>query len=332
MPEPRKADAAQIRARLATLQQAAWLGARKWWPLHVYHFAELRNVVSILESGILACRDDGRMAIDTASGQVLDHTEQRWKGYARFYFRPRTPTQHQVEGFRPLGQYGSLGKHCPMLFILMFEADEILTRHDTEFSNGNLASGGVDVGSDAAFFDGLPFADIYHEGPMPRERIRHLTFHRCAEAVIPGRVDLGALKYVCCRSDAEYHTLWHSLSASARTQHQKKFTVGATPNVHFRFWTFVENVSLEPQLATFRFNPSSLTPGPFHAKATFTSKVWGTRTWEDAGYRTPPVLSLNLGQDTPMAAYEARLELDGNLAYRGTFKPTDNGIVVPTRR
>jgi hypothetical protein len=332
MSEPRKADAERIRAQLTALRHAPWLGSRTWWPQFVYHFAELRNVVSILESEVLVSRHDARMVVDTASGQVLDHTEQHWKQYARFYFRPRTPTQYQVEGFRPPNQYGSLGKHCPMLFILMFGADEILTRHDTSFSDGNLASGGVRVGSDAPFFEQLPFQDIYHEGAMPRDRIRHFTYHRCAEAIVPGRVDLDGLKFICCRSDAEYHTLWHSLSAAIRNRYQKKFTVGATPNVHFRYWTFVENVTLEPQLATFRFNPSSLAKGPFHARATFTSKIWGIRTWEDAAYHTPPSLALNLGAETPTAAYEARLELDGNLAYRGQFLPAENGIVLPIRR
>jgi hypothetical protein len=333
MPEPqRKPDADRIRARLATLQQAEWLGTRKWWPQHVYHFAELKNLLAILESGVLGSRDDGRMVVDTASGQVLDHTEQRWKSYARFYFRPRTPTQYQVEGFRPPERYGTLGKHCPMLFILMFDSADILTRRQTEFSNGNLGAGAPEVGSNADFFDALPFERIYHEGPMPRDLVRSLTYHRCAEAIVPGRVDLSALKFICCRSDAEYHTLWHSLPAAIRTTFLKKFTIGAVPNVHFRYWTFVENVSLGARLATFRFNPSSYTPGPFHAKATFTSRTWGTRVWENAAYTTPPVLTLDLGADTVSAPYEAKLELDGNLAYRGHFKPSDDGIVVPTRR
>lgn len=332
MPEiARKPDSDRIRARLATLQQAPWLGAQKWWPQNVYHFAELTNVVSILESSELGCRDEARMKVDTASTNVLINTEQRWKSYARFYFRPRTPTQYQVEGFRPVSRYGTLGKHCPMLFILMFDSAEILTMQQTGFSDGNLAAG-PNVGTDAAFFDALPFEKIYHEGQMPREAIRNLTFHRCAEVLVPGHVDLSALKFICCRSTAEYHTLWHSLSASVRNKLQKKFTVGAVPHVHFRFWTFVEDVSLEPKLVTFRFNPSSLTPGPFRAKATIISPVWGTRVWENAEYTTPPVLALNLGDDISAADYEVKLELDDNLAYHGIFKLPGDGLVVSANR
>ncbi len=335
MPDPqRKPDAARIKARIATLQQADWLGSHKWWPQYVYHFAELKNVVAILTAGQLCCRNEHRMLVDTASSSVIANTEDHWKAYVRFYFRPRTPTQYQVEGFRPPTHYGTLGKHCPMLFILMFEAADILTLADTEFTNGNLAGSRLSVGRTADFFEALPFPSIYHEGSMPPDAKKELTFHRCAEVIVPGRVDLSALRYVCCRSDAEYSTLSAALPAAVRTQYLKKITSGAAANVHFRYWSFVESVSVEYRLVTFRFNPSSYTPGPFHAKATFTSPVWGVRIWENPAYSTnanQAKLAINLGE-VPLAAYEAKLELDGNLAYLGSFSPTADGILVPARR
>lgn len=328
----RKPDADRIRAKLTALQQLPSLGSRSWWPLYVFHFAELKNAVSILESGSLACRNQNLMKVDTASPDVIGNTGNEWKAYARFYFRPRTPTQYQVEGFRPVGQFGSLGKHCPMPFILMFEAADVVTRATTAFSTGNMGVGTPQVGHDANFFEALPFERIYHEGPMPQETKSSIKYHRCAEVLVPGALDLDAVKYICCRSDAEYQTLWNSLSANTRTKFQNRFTVGANPHVHFRYWTFVESVTLEEALVTFRFNPSTITPGPFHAKVTITGPKLGTRTWENQAFTSQPVFQLGLGADAQPSNYDVTLELNGNVAYYGVFRLTESGLVGRAQR
>lgn len=331
MPEyARKAEAPRIQARLAALQVLPTLGSRNWWPLYVFHFAALPNAISILESGSLACRGHNLMKVDTASPNVIGNTGNQWKAFARFYFRPRTPTQHQVEGFRPVTQFGSLGKHCPMPFVLLFDAAEILTRESTLFSTGNMGVGTPEVGSDAAFFDALPFEQIYHDGPMPAETKSSIKYHRCAEVLVPGALDLEPLKYICCRSDAEYQTLWNSLSSNARTKYQNRFAIGANPHVHHRFWTFIESVTLETSSIIFRFNPSTYTPGPFHAKVTITgSAKFGIRTWEDQAFTTTgrTVFTLGLGADAPPSSYEVTLELNDDLAYRGIYRLGESAVV-----
>jgi hypothetical protein len=63
------------------------------------------NAIKILESGQLLSRkkliEAGEMITDNASAEVIDNTDEAWKGYVRLYFRPRTPTQHNNQGFRP---------------------------------------------------------------------------------------------------------------------------------------------------------------------------------------------------------------------------------------
>jgi hypothetical protein len=327
----RKPDAERIRGRLAALQTAAWLG-KKWWPKYVYHFAELRNAVSILESGQLLCRQRGAMRVDTASEQVLDATDEKWKGCARLYFRPRTPTQHQVEGFRPRGQYGSLGKHCAMPFVFMFDAEDVLTRESTKFSEGNLAAANVSVDVTADFFEQIPFEKVFHDGAMSATEKAAIKFHRCAEVLVPVCLELSALRYVWCRSPAEYQTLFNSLAAAKRRLYQKKFGVGAQADVHFRFWTFLEDVNLEPSRIVFRFNPSTKTPGPFHARATIISSQHGELVWEDAQFKTSPSFVLNLSVFTEPVDYTVRFELDDQLAYLGQFKASDRGLVGVIRK
>lgn len=137
----RKPDAARIEARLESLRQANWIGpARQWWPKYVFRFDDIQNAVRILQSGKVSCRAKRGEALETASQEVLGHTEETWKNHVRLYFRPRTPTQYQVEGFRPQGQFGSLQAHMPVPVFFLFDAKDILTRASTKFSNGNLAA------------------------------------------------------------------------------------------------------------------------------------------------------------------------------------------------
>jgi hypothetical protein len=325
MPDvPRKADAAAIRARWETLKKESWL-AKPWWPDYLYHFAELRNTAAILESGELRCRDEASIVVDTASPIVLAKTEERWRKYVRLYFRPRTPTQHQVEGFRPAGNYGTMGKHCPMPFVFMFDAVDVLTRQRTEFSVGNLGAH-ADVGDSAEFYAAIPFEHVFHEGPMPPEAKSTIRFHRCAEALVPSRLDFSALKYVWCRSPAEKETLLNCLSPAARKKYQQRIGLGAQVNVHFRFWTFVEEVTLGPQQMVFRFNPSTQTPGPFRIYVQIES-AQGPSHWKSDDYQAKDVLRINLATFPKPASYAVKLTLDGDLAYHGKFNLAESGLV-----
>jgi RNA:NAD 2'-phosphotransferase (TPT1/KptA family) len=51
----------------------------RWWPHYAYHYTDIRNAVSILESGMLYSRMQAEelhvMQNDNASRQVIDMTE-----------------------------------------------------------------------------------------------------------------------------------------------------------------------------------------------------------------------------------------------------------------
>src|SRR4051812_16057251 len=124
----RKPDSADIETFVDQLRQSPWLGpARQWWPKFLFHFASLDRV-QILETGKLLCRSRKPMARDTATPAVMSRTSDAWKDHVRLYFRPRTPTQFQIEGFRAPSDYGSLGQHMPVPVFFLFDAKEILTR------------------------------------------------------------------------------------------------------------------------------------------------------------------------------------------------------------
>lgn len=187
-----KADSDEIASFLEDLQSSSWLGAsRSWWPKYVFHFTELSNVVSILNDERLLCRNilKGREGFtDIASSQIIDSTLDQWKKYVRLYFRPRTPTQFANEGFRPINRR-RLNSHCPIPVVLLFNAQAILTRTGSQFSEGNLGAGGaVAVGNTADFLRILSFKDIYHDSAIwgvDDARKNKILFHRNAEIIVP---------------------------------------------------------------------------------------------------------------------------------------------------
>src|SRR5205809_2806097 len=208
-----------------------------------------------------------------------------WKDCVRLYFRPRTPTQHQVEGFRPAGGLGSLGKHMPVPIFLLFDAKEILTRKTTRFSTGNLSQN-PPVGEDAAFFESIPFEKIYHDSWMREEEKSEIKFHRHAEIIVPHELDLDGLRRIWCRSEAEYQTLLHLLPPQLAKKFRERIGQGKRPSLHFCKWTHVESTALEQNRISLTFNQSTITPGPFAAELRVTNQRTGDEyRWANSNFQ-----------------------------------------------
>ena len=318
----RKPDAARIEARLDGLRQANWIGpARQWWPKYVFRFDDIQNAVRILQCGKVLCRAKRGEALETASQEVLDHTKETWKNHVRLYFRPRTPTQYQVEGFRPKGQFGSLQAHMPVPVFFLFDAKDILTRASTKFSDGNLAAHPV-VGENADYFEAIPFEKVYHDSWMSEGEKANIKFHRHAEVVVPDELDLDALQLIWLRTEAEYKTLLHLLPLAAVKKHGPKIRHGKKPNLHFNNWSFVESASLEQNKISLVFNASTLTPGPFAAHLEVRNRATGAGyKWENPQFQAKDTLTVGIPQIKKAAAYDVRFTLDGAVGYADRFTP-----------
>lgn len=281
----RKPDAEDINRFLGFLKSQPWLGsARKWWPDFLFRVDNVDSAAAILNSGRLYSREAAMarvlMTTDSASPTVISKTQDRWKSFVRLYFRPRTPTQYSNEGFRPKGQY-ALQSHCPVPVVMMFDASDILTWETTQFSNGNLAAPGALTGSDAGFLRRIPFEMVYHDEWLDELNKRMVVFHRHAEAIVPNEMDLAALRFIQCRTQAEYETLMCLLNDNARQAFSNKIGVGARANLHFRHWTYMDQVQLDRETIRFEFNRSSRAAGPFYARVEITEGGTGrVYTWE----------------------------------------------------
>ena len=166
MTRRQKPDARRIAQFLAHLKDAKWLGpARRWWPDYVFHSTDIKNAVSILTIGTIFSRLEaqrrGLMDNDNASQEILGSTDDEWKDYVRLYFRPGTPTQANNEGFRPQ-KHRWQGAHCPVPIYFLFDSKSVLSRIDSQFSDGNLASRVAKVFSSSTDLARLPFERIYH--------------------------------------------------------------------------------------------------------------------------------------------------------------------------
>lgn len=330
MNPPRKADRQAILAHIRNLKAQPWLGrSRAWWPDYVFRFDHIEAAAKILNSGRLlsraAARAAGVMSMDCASPSVIAYTDEYWYQYVRLYFRPKTPTQFDGEGFRPPDQY-ELGACCPIPVVMLFDAGDVLTRAATEFSEGNLARN-PRTGNDAAFLREIPFELVYHNTWFDKSQRDAIVFHRHAEVLVPNELDLGPLLFVGCRTQAEYETLSRLLEPSVLREWAGKIGLGTDMNLYYRYWTFVEQVDLSPEQIVFKFNPSSRTPGPFRAHVEILEHATERRHyWERSDFHATSDLEIELKSLTEPDAYGVRFTLDGHLAYAGTFESSNKPV------
>ncbi|MDE2939407.1 MAG: DUF4433 domain-containing protein [Chloroflexota bacterium] len=217
-----EAEIEAIRQHLANLRRAKWMDvARQLWPAHLFHSTDINNAVSILRSGQLLSRaeaeESGRLAVDIASRDVISQTDPRWKKYVRFYFRPRAPTQYRNEGFRP-SQSQELQSHCPVPVYLIFDALSVISRADSHFTDGNAGAAASNPSNEVNYLKQIPFNLVYHDSAFPPEERYKIVYHRNAEVMVPKRIGLESLRFIGCRSSAEYETLLHLLSPGVRSR------------------------------------------------------------------------------------------------------------------
>jgi hypothetical protein len=322
-----KPDSAQIVAFLRDLEQQEWIrrSERRWWPRYLFHYTDIQNTVRILESGHLYSRqhatDTGSLVVSSGSDTVLSATRSDIKGYVRLYFRPKTPTQYHAEGIRSK-QTLSASKfpdaHCPVPVFFLFSSEKILALDNCRFSDRNLAAANPQVFSTAAELSRLDWKSIYHNGPVdPFDSDRSEIIHkRMAEVVVPDSLDLSALRWLYCRSEAEKETLLCLLPEPLRSQYLSRIVATSRSDLFFRKHTFIESVRLASEHAVVSFSPDTDSAGPFLLEATIESGGEPRRL-------SAPNFSLNKFTwkiDTrTYERYTLEIRLDGWLAYRNSY-------------
>lgn len=178
----RKPDAVEIAAFMRQLpSQLGLSGGRASWPNFLFHTTDLENAVGILKSGVLYSRNHvmslGSIVVDSAHQEIIGQTDAFARSCARFYFRPRTPTNFHTEGFRPNPDPRVESHGIIVMFV--FDAVEVLTRPGTIFTDGNAAHRHSRRGIDAAFLRTIPFDMVYHDQTFSRRSGRVCSSQEC---------------------------------------------------------------------------------------------------------------------------------------------------------
>lgn len=325
-----KSDANIIRGFLDKLKEESFLrdGERKWWPDFLFHYTGILNALKILSGGYLFSRhyliSKGRTFADSGSREVLGNTDQDIMKFVRLYFRPLTPTQFHSEGVRSsefLEKSKFPDAHCPFPVFFLFSSNEVLSKKHVEFSNGNLGRMGVQRYKTGRELMALPWKKIYHHSGSFGNDKSSIIFHRNAEVIVPNKLNLDSLRLIYCRSYAEKETLMHLLDSDLRDKYGRIITASTRRTLFNRRHTFIENVRLSPDLASFQFSPDTESPGPFNIRVTILDLAQGaSHRWESSGGASG-IIDVPIKE--PISNYEVRLHLDNILVYANGFEVLD---------
>jgi hypothetical protein len=149
------------------------------WKGHIYHFSHIENAVAIIKNRKIQSRNKATIKGD-AAGNVV-HLRDDAHDYARFYFRPHTPTQFYNEflGKNTTDGYNSsnfgwvswyekargLGfPKCPIPIFFKFSLQEVLFKNEKQccISNGNMQTGSTQFGSVEKMINKFGFDDLYY--------------------------------------------------------------------------------------------------------------------------------------------------------------------------
>ena len=153
-------------------QQSKWKGS-------IYHFSHIDNAVEIIKNRKIQSRNKATIKGD-AAGNVV-HLRNDAHDYARFYFRPHTPTQFYNEflgkntsdGYNS-NNYGWVSWYekarglgfpkCPIPIFFRFSLQDVLFKDKEQcyISNGNMQTGSTQFGSIAKMINKFGFEDLYY--------------------------------------------------------------------------------------------------------------------------------------------------------------------------
>lgn len=197
-----------------------------WWPKYAYHYTDIENALLILDKHTIYSRtnamNEGLMRNDNANTSIISTTGDA-VDYARFYFRPLTPTQYRNEGFKhpDFDYHQSYNANVPVPIFFVFDLCMMLeSTEGIVFSEMGQAGYGSPRRSSVEEFSKFNFSMIYSNGIMSKPELEKRYRH--AEILVPEQYDIDScLKYIVCRSECERMTLLNVLREHSRDVYLK---------------------------------------------------------------------------------------------------------------
>lgn len=148
------------------------------WKRYIYHFSHIDNAIEIIRSRKIQSRNNAIIRGD-AAGNVV-HLRSEAHDYARFYFRPHTPTQfyneylgkNTTDGYESkesgwvswYEKARSLGfPKCPVPIFFKFSLQEVLFKNERAccISNGNMQTNSTTFGSIDSMINKFSFDELF---------------------------------------------------------------------------------------------------------------------------------------------------------------------------
>lgn len=166
---------------------------------YIYHFAHLFTVIKIIQASKILSRNKAVGSFDNAAGTTIINRTDKAHNFARFYFRPQTPTQFYNEclgwdsylstsyGKSYYSQSRNLGlPKCPIPVFLKFDLKEVLMKMADKcyYSTGNMQTDRAKVLKVADnpnslqtnyLYDNISDAFSMAGGPYNYDRQRHIS-------------------------------------------------------------------------------------------------------------------------------------------------------------
>lgn len=224
-------------------------GFQKWWTKFVFHYNDINNIVSILNSGKLYSRNKakelGLLRTDIANDDVIANTNLNVGEYTRFYFGAKTPTLYNNEGLIPQNQIKNKA-HCPVPVFLLFDFIEILSIENIYFSNGNMGAKQLEVYNDIKNLRALEWSYIYHREHLQNDGLKsHIIYCRNAEVLVKDEVDVyKSLKWICVRSSADKDTLFNLVDTNTKELIKDKIKIFTTDGLFHNHRTYLNTIKL----------------------------------------------------------------------------------------
>lgn len=233
----------------------------KWWTKYAFHYTDIMNALSILQSGKLFSRTKAQaehlMKNDNASYQVIDATALAIQSYVRFYFRPLTPTQYYNEGYKPpkLRYDSDQNANVPVPIFFAFNLEKLLSDPNVKFSEFSQAGYGSRLLSGADDFSKLAFDKIYSDGLVDSETRKY----RHAELLYPDFYPIkDSLEAILCRNEFEQSMLLSMLYRQNEKAfyEYKPFIKVCREKMFEKNGLFLQNVQLDKNKISFSFADS----------------------------------------------------------------------------
>ncbi len=186
------------------------------WKGSIYHFSHIDNAIEIIKNRKIQSRNKANIKGD-AAGNVV-HRRGDAHNYARFYFRPQTPTQfyneflgkNTTDGYETHGNWISwydkargLGfPKCPIPIFFRFSIKEVLFRYEKKccVSNGNMQADSTQFNAIEKMLDKFNFDYLYSNMSYDKDHNRKYMNYSQQEFLVKDELsfnDLFDFEIIC---------------------------------------------------------------------------------------------------------------------------------------